>query len=208
MATHDLLGTLEAIHALGLGTADAAASTAKGTLLATAITAVSEAFAEKCGTIIYGTVTGELHDGGRDAVWLKNTPVQGVVTVVEYDGTTAATLTAETNAAKYDDGYTVNLANGKVSRRNDNTAALFPVGSDNVYVTYVAGRFASTSTVSQKFKEAAEITLKNLWRTFDLSAAQSGDFDIPLQTFPRFAIPNAAKELLAREWRTGSGIGD
>ena len=208
MATDDLLGTLEATYALGLGTADAAASTSKGTLLATAISAVSQRIAQLCGTIVYGTVTGELHDGGGSILYLDHQPVQGVVTVVEYDDTTAATLTAETNATKTATNYLADLDNGRVVRRDSNADALFPAGRNNVYVTYVAGRFASTSTVSQRFKEAAEIMLKNVWRTFEASAQQVGEFDTPIAQFPRFAVPNAVKELLADEWRSGSGIGD
>lgn len=207
MATHDLLGTIEASYHLGIGTADAA--TAKtGTLLATAITAVSEALAEKCGTIIYGTVTGELHDGGQPYVYLDRHPVQGVVTVVEYDGTTASTLTAESNSSKPTDAYVADLDNGRIARRNENIDTIFPAGRNNVYVTYVAGRYSSTANVGSRFKEAAAITLKNWWRTYENAIANVSEYEIPSDSFPRFAIPNAAKQLLADEWRSGSGVGD
>lgn len=208
MAANDLLGTLEAQYALGLGTLDATAASRKGTLLATAITAVSESIAEHYGTVIYGTVTGELHDGGRPYVYLDHQPVQGIVQVVEYDETTAATLTAESNTSKPADGYVVELANGRVGRRNGNADTNFPKGVNNVYVTYVAGRYASTATVGAKWKEAASLYLKSVWRAYEDAVGQVDEFDVPVAQFPRFAIPNAVKELLARERRTGSGTGD
>lgn len=208
MAANDLLGTLEAAYALQLGTVDAGAATAKGTLLATAITAVSESIADHYGTVVYGTVTGELHDGGRGYVYLKHQPVQGIVEVVEYDETTAATLTAETNASKPATGYVVDLDVGRIARRDGNADTLFPKGKKNVYVTYVAGRYASTATVGQKWKEAAALYLKSVWRSYENAAGQLDEFDVPVAQFPRFAVPNAVKEMLASERRTGSGIGD
>lgn len=207
MATHDLLGTIEASYALGIGTADAA--TAKtGTLLATAITAVSEKLAQSVGTIIYATVTAELHDGGRPVVYLDHQPVAQIVQVVEYDNTTAATLSAESNTSKTANDYALDTDAGQLIRRNSNADDSFPRGRKNVLVTYVAGRFASTATVGQRYKEAAALTLKNAWRAYENSAAQVNEFDVPIAQFPRFTIPNAVKELLADEWRSGSGIGD
>lgn len=207
MAATDWLGTLEASYALGLGATDIA--TAKtGTLLATAITAVSEALVERVGPMVYGTVTGELHDGGYGWVYLDQHPVQGVVQVVEYDSTTASTLTAESNSSKPDTSYLATLASGKIERRNGGAAAWFPAGRANVYVTYVAGRYASTATVGQRYKEAAAIMLKNVWRTYESQAATLNEFDVPQAAFPRFGIPNSVKDLLADEWRVGSGIGD
>ena len=208
MAATDLLSLNEACHTLGLGTLDAAVTTPKGTVLAMAVSAVSDALADKCGTIIYGTVTGELHNGGGNIIYTTRSPLQSVVTLVEYDNTTAATLTAETNTTKTATNYLADLDNGRIIRRDSNLDATFPVGRQNIYVTYVAGRFASTATVGSRFKEAAALTLKNAWRAYEASVQQVGEFDTPIESFPRFTIPNAVKELLANEWRVGSGIGE
>lgn len=204
MAADDLLTAAEARRFVNLGTADLT----RGTLLAQYVTAASRAIAKGCGTIIYGTVTGELHSGGGNAIYLDAHPVASLVAVVEYDNTTAATLTAETNATKPAAGYRATLKNGKIVRRDTNTDALFPAGRDNIYVTYVAGRFASTTTVDDRFKTACGLVLKNMWRAQEFGMGNTDEFDIPQASFPRFTVPNAAKELLADEWHYGSGTGD
>ena len=208
MAATDLLSLNEGAYALGLGTLDVAVTTARGTLLAQAISGVSNRLAGAVGTIIYGTITAELHSGGGNVVYLRESPVAQIVQVVEYDNTTASTLTAETNTTKTSTNYLVNLNSGRIVRRDTNADARYPVGSDNVLVTYVAGRYASTATVGPLFKEAAAIFLKNIWRTYESSASLTNEFDVPISSFPHFGIPNAVKELLADEWREGSGIGD
>jgi len=122
MADSDLLGTIEAKEILGIGAAD----TSYGTALARAITAVSDRIAEAVGTIVYGTVT-DYFNGGRPRVWLRS-PVAQIVQVVEYDNTTAATLTAETNTTKTDYNYVVGTASGELVRRQSNYDYPFPSG--------------------------------------------------------------------------------
>lgn len=202
MAASDLLGTLEAKEILGIGTADAA----KGTALARAITAVSDRISAAVGTIVYGTVT-DYFDGGCQSVWLRQ-PVASVIQVVEYDNTTASTLTAETNTSKTSTNYIVGTVNGRLTRRSSNADYYFPHGRNNVLVNYVVGRAASTAAVPERYKEAAAITLKAWWRLYEAGAGRVGEYDVPQASFPTFAVPKAAKELLADEWRTGSGIGD
>ena len=198
----DLLSDTEARQVLGMGTADAS----KGTALARAVSAVSNRLAEACGTIVYGTVT-DYFDGGCSRVWLRQ-PVAQVNTVVEYDNTTAATLTAESNTSKPTTGYYLGTINGELVRRDGNVDSYFPRGRNNVLVTYVVGRAANTAAVPERFKEAAAVTLKNWWRMYEAGAGRVNEYDVPQASFPTFAVPKAAKELLADEWRTGSGIGD
>lgn len=199
----DLLTTVEAKQAIGKGVLDQE----KSALLDAFIGGVTAKIEERFGPVVYGTVTGELHCGGMGHVWLKNTPVASVVTVVEYDYTTAGTLTAESNTSKPAAGYTFNSVNGRLSRRNGNTADRFPTGNDNVYVTYVAGRCQGT-LIPDKWKTAASVMLKNSWRAYELAAAQFGEFDVPQASFPTFAVPKFVDELLAGEVRRGSGTGD
>lgn len=204
MATDDLLTAAEARRFVGLGTADLN----RGTLLAQYVTMASRALVTRVGTIVYATVTGELHSGGGPNVYLQHHPVKQVNQVVEYDNTTASTLTAESNSSKSSTGYVANLTNGRVTRRNDNVTANFPSGLDNVSITYVAGRVASTTDVDDRYKTACGLILKNAWRAQEMSMGSVDEFDVPQASFPRFAIPNAVKDMLADEWHYGSGIGD
>lgn len=203
MATDDLLTAAEARRFVGLGTADLT----RGTLLAQYVTLASRALVTRVGTIIYGTVT-ELQSGGGPHVYLAHHPVKQINQVVEYDNTTASTLTAESNSSKSATGYVVNLTNGRVTRRNDNSTANFPTGIDNVSITYVAGRYAATADVDDRYKTACGLILKNAWRAQEMNMGSVDEFDVPQAAFPRFGIPNAVKDILADEWHYGSGIGE
>lgn len=196
----DLLTDDEARLVLGRGIADAN----KSALLDIAISAVTQVLEDRVGPVVYGTVTGELHSGGGDVLYLKYRPVVQVTQVVEYSGTVGATLTAESNTATPDAGYRVQLANGRLVRRSSNGGACFPLGVDNVLVTYVAGRCQGTA-IPAKYKMAAALTLKSNWRAFESSVTTVGEFDVPTQSFPGFMVPKAAMDLLASEWQSGSG---
>lgn len=130
--------------------------------LAVLVSAVSGQLDELCGPIVQRTVTGEAHDGGA-LVRLKHAPVASVTSVVEYDGTVATTVTAETNTAKATANYVFDSRTGQVRRRSNGWDYAFPAGRGNVVVTYVAGRAATTAAVDAKFKQAASMMLRNLW---------------------------------------------
>jgi len=204
MATDDLLTDGEARRYLGVGVNDSKHTQ----LLAGWITSASRALAVGAGTIVCGTVTGELHHGGKHSIWLRHAPVYSVIQVVEYDYTTAGTLTAESNTSKPAAGYRVNAKSGQLTRRNANVSYPFEVGDDNVYVTYVAGRYTTTVTVDQRFKDACGLILQNVWRSYEDQVGSSDEFDIPQAAYPRFVVPNAVKDLLGDEWQYGSGTGD
>jgi hypothetical protein len=204
MATDDLLSFAEAKTYVNSGTNDEQ----KADLLRAWITASSQLLAEKVGPVLYGTVT-ETHNGGGCHVYLKKSPVQSIVQVVEYDGLTAGTLTAESNTSKPAAGYYLDAVAGKITRRNDNTTDSFPRGMGNISVQYVAGRYATHGSITDtRFKTATGLILKNAWRAYEASVGLDNEFDVPQASFPRFAIPNAVKDMLGDEWRTGSGIGD
>jgi hypothetical protein len=201
--TYDLLTNTEARQIVGVGGLDAT----KDELLAQYVSGVSNKLAECVGSIVAGTVVDSF-DGGCTHVWLR-APIYGTLTyVVEYDSTTAGTLTVETNASKPDAGYLVDTESGRLTRRSGNADSRFPVGRDNVVVSYTVGRCASTATVPERFKMAAGIMLKNAWRTVERGTINNGEYDVPQASFPTFAVPNAVKQLLADEWQVGSGIGD
>ena len=129
------------------------------------ITAASRMIDQVVGPVVVRTVT-ELHDGGKDRIWLRQPPVPTVTTVTEYDYTTATVLTAESNASKPDAGYllrTVGTAS-YLARRTGGSATTFSSGDQNIEVVYQAGRYATTATVDARFKEAAVQAAIHLWQ--------------------------------------------
>ncbi len=208
MATNDILTLAEAKRYVSVNTAD----TDKDVLLAAAITAVSTKLDHSVGPVVYATITGEVHDGGDgsharyDRIYLDYSPVGTVTQVLEYDGTTAATLTAQSNTSQTANQYAVDRVTGKLSRRDSNMPACFPQGLGNVVVTYVAGRFTAGTITDDRYKAAAGLMLQNWWRTEQPALGNVGEFDVPQVNFPTFAVPKAVKDLLADQWRSESGF--
>lgn len=191
MAATDLLTTTEAKAAIGKGVSDAT----QGTLLAQYVTAVSEKLVDCCGPIVQsGTVSEVIYPAG--AVYLAQYPVASVTSV---DSSALGSLSAS--------DFRLVSASGKLERLVDGIPCGFPSGG-TITAVYTPGRCASTATVPDKFKLAASQMLKNAWRANEPAVATVGEFEVPRDTFPRFAVPNSVKELLGREWQSGSGVGD
>lgn len=202
MATTDVLTAAEARQALRVGVND----TTNTSLLTAAVSAVSVMLDDVCGPIVQRAVTGERHDGGDADIWLDQWPVTEITTLTEYQGSTAVALTEETAgtspaAGFYAERYRPGTAaySGRVFRRSGGADRGFYPGRGNVVATYTAGRFESTTNVDERFKGAARVVLENLWQQFRDSVDRSGEFETPMTAFPRFGLPNAAKELLADE---------
>jgi len=190
--TYDLLTLAEGKRALKIGPN----STDKDTQLAMYITGVSRAMDDTFGPSVNRTVTGELHDGGVPVIFPRKWPVSSVTSVVEYDQTTAGTLTAESATSQPTDSYLLDSNGISIRRRNAGSDTYFASGRRNIYVTYVAGRAASTSAVDAQFKLGAALFLKNVWRAEEQGLVELDEFDVPRQNFPSFAVPNAVKDLL------------
>jgi hypothetical protein len=178
-------------------------------LMSNWISTVSNLFdqASKCGPVVQRTLTAETHSGGRSYIKLKNRPVASVSSVTEYNLTAAQTLAAESNTSKTANDYYADLDRGYIYRRTSGMDYMFPDGRGNVVVTYVAGRFADTASVSDQFKEAALVTIAFNWKN------QQGT---PNVTFPDgttssvgvpWAIPKAAIDILGDEYRLQVGVG-
>lgn len=172
------------------------------------ITATSLALDAKVGPIVKRTVTDEFHDGRGSYFYTRLYPVLTFTTVTEYNGTTATVLSVETNASKPSPGYLAEqyepnpaLLSGRIRRRGSGFDAWFPEGSGNIVVTYVAGRFEDTAAVDERFKSAARLTLQNLWNSQRPNLGDVGEFEVPQSNWPRFAIPNAVRQMLANEWQ-------
>jgi len=193
MASTDLVTLAEAESYMG---ADSDAPT-----LALFVTAVSRLIDERVGPVVQRTITGETHDGGDRNIFLKHAPLSSVTSVTEYQGNTAVTLTAETPSTSPGSGFLVDLTTGQVTRRSGKIDWHFWPGRDNVTVTYVAGRYADTASVDERFKMAALISIRQLWaREQGMGTVTFGPDGAPILG-ATFALPNAALAMLGFDVR-------
>lgn len=207
MATTDLLTLAEAKVYVGVADLD----TSYDSDLQRAVTAVSEAMDEPTafGPAVTRTVADEvLVTSNSSGVRLSSArtrlfPVTSFASVVEYVSGTPTVLTRQTISSLPEDGYYAwpypgGLFSGLLGRRSGGECFTW---NGDALVTYVAGRFANTTAVPARWKEAAGLILQQIWQTREPSADNLGDYDVPRSSFPRFDIPNAAKLLLWGEWQ-------
>lgn len=172
-------------------------------LLTAYITAVSQAIDQACGPVVIRTVTAEMHDGGADRIFLNSYPIVALSAITEYAGTSSVVLTEQTAGTIPDAGYLVRKDAGYIERLSSGQPWQFSTGVGNVSVTYTAGRFANTAAVSAKFKQAAAITLANIWRReFGMSNAP----EYGLVAGVTYLLPNAAVALLDGEMQLNYGV--
>lgn len=167
--------------------------------MAAFITAVSRRLDTLVGPVVNRTVTSERADGGSHYIILKKRPVFSVTTVTEYVSTTGTAIVAEGDSSKTGYDYLLDATPGILYRRSSGSDALWARGRKNVVITYVAGRYADTTTVDQKYKIAAGIMLANLWHREQGQVTVEAPLFGPGTNFPTFAVPNAVIELLADE---------
>jgi hypothetical protein len=208
MAEHDLLTKPEAKRALRISEGDVD----EDDILEVYITAASDFLDEQIGPTVARTVINERHDGlnraqtgYRTAVILRNRPVLTIMSVT-VDGT-FLTQASDYHADPYP--FDETLFSGVLRRRWGNVAGPWDYGTANIVCTYIAGRVQATSNVTPRFKRAATIVLENLWRDREAGVEELGEYTVPRQSFPGFAMPRAAAQLLTREmgFRETYGIG-
>lgn len=193
--TYDLLSLSEAKQAIGTSIA----ATDLDTSVASYVTTVSRIIDANCGPMVQRTYSNELHSGGNRVIRLNNWPATTLTTVTEYQGTTAVTCTAETPGVYPTNGYLFDAPSGYVLRRASGADATWAKGRSNIVVTYTAGRFASTSTVDPRVKQAAAALLRHLWAIqYGTGNITFGEMDMPVPI--GYAIPNRVKEMLASYW--------
>jgi hypothetical protein len=175
------------------------------------VTATSLLLDHKVGPAVRRTITDETHDGGQGTIWARLYPVTSYTTIIEYAGLTATALTVENNLAQPAAAYRAEpyapdptLFSGRLDRRASGGDTYYPAGAANIIITYVAGRYADTASVDERFKAAARLTLQNLWNSQRPNLALVGEFEVPQSNWPRFAVPNAVREMLADEWHGGT----
>lgn len=207
--SRDLLTLAEGKRILRISVGDSS----EDDLLVGYITAVSRELDRVAGHTVAHSVTNELHDGTnssgrgyRSKIILRHRPVIAVTTVIEYQSGAATSLTAETTTVHPGDGYLAErydpdptLSNGHIRRRSTGEDAWWAYGRQNLSFTYTAGRVSSTIQVDARFKRAAALTLENMWRDREPGLEPQGEFDVPRQSFPTFALPRAAMQLLSEE---------
>jgi len=168
-------------------------------LLSGYITSVSRMLDKACGPIVQRTVTDEKHNGGGAVILPEFYPVASVTSVTEYSGTTGTTVVEETVSTAPSDGFI--LYGSKLIRRAGKRDSLWAFGRHNILVTYVAGRYADTLSVDDRFKRAAFIALGNLWRREQgMGTVTFGADGTPL-VGATYALPNAAKAFIQDDLR-------
>lgn len=169
-------------------------STANATTITYLITAVSRRLDRGVGPIVRRTLTAETYDGEGSFIQLKSWPVTSVTTVTE----DAVTLTS--------DDYYIDTEKGLLYRIQGDYDYVWKCGRDNIEATYIAGRYASTATVDEDYKQGARLMLRHLWRSEEWNVNGLGvqDFDVPQVAFPSFSVPKAVIDWFGPLWRESS----
>lgn len=205
MAATDILTIDEARTAVNLG-----GQSSQDAQLGMFVSGITGRIDDLCGPVVIRTVTDEAHDGGDRRIWLDESPVDSVTTVVEWLSTTSNNLTAETNSSKPASGFLLDHAGNAayLIRRSSGSDTRFPAGRRNVVVTYEAGRFASTSAVDGKFKLAVASILRRVYKresavwSHSPGAFSELDADTPTPSGMFFrALDPMVKEFLGDEVR-------
>ena len=212
--THDWLTLSEAKKVLS---AKASASNSDG-VIASVISAASRTLDKAVGPAVRRVVVDEVHSGGGRSVELRSGPVYSISSVVEYQHGSATTLTLNApgtyptngyHAAPYKPQPELNLRSGLLFRTYTGHRGTFWCMDDNIVVNYVGGRYADTASVDARFKEACKVVVKNWFRMYEASVGVplGGELPMPTQSFPTYAIPNAARLMLRDVWQSYVGFG-
>lgn len=203
MATLDILTSAEAaetIDAPGLSTVK----------LAKVVTAASLALDTYVGPVVRRTITNERHENraGRSELELRRWPVVSISSCSEFTRSGAeAVLSVETPSSRPSAGIRLEPTHSEpelglfgpiVTRRASGRDAPF---EESVHVTYVAGRFAATANVDERYKEAVRLLVANLFQRVLIGRGTLDGYDVPRYPFPTFAIPGSVRGLLSDVWQ-------
>lgn len=142
------------------------------------VTGISTRIDKLCGPVVHREIVDERHDGGDVRIWLDHPPAHAVTSVTEWAGGVATVLDPESDATRPVDGFLLDHTHlmSYVWRRRSGADARFAAGRRNVVVTYTAGRFATTATVDERFKMAAQSIIRRVWKRESEAWAQTPDF--------------------------------
>ena len=216
----DIISAADALAAINAATTP--------TELERMVTSVSRVIDDMCGPVVVRTITAEVHPGGRPSIMLRRWPVTSITTVREITAPgTITTLSAVAWGAASDGYYPVQSASTssptllsrelrRVRQGYDVNWGLSPAYATwidrAVEVTYVAGRYATTSVVDRRFAEACAAVLRRLWKRESGAWAQAASFFAtddesvaPTSGFFR-AVKPIVEELLHDELAWSPGI--
>jgi hypothetical protein len=196
--TLDVLTDDEARAALSWGALDSS----KDDLLAACVTAASRRLDVCVGPVVRRSVTSETCAPHGSVIELAYGPVTAVSSVTEAGTALAA---GDWYAEPYRPNPT--LLSGVLVRRSGDFDHPWDCERGTVTVGYLAGRFASTTSVDPVYKQACGLILKNLWRSYEDNVGQVDDFTVPQQGLPGVAVPKVVRDLLPGEWQTTVGFG-
>lgn len=139
----------------------------------------------------------EYYSGGVTRFTLNWLPIVSITSIVETYGQTNYTLTEVTlGGASTGFGFTVDYVTGAIVRRAYNAEAMFPVGTNNVKVTYVVGQ---ATAIPANVRLGALMLVQHLWTSSQMNRNGGrpglGGDDV-FTVGAGFAVPNRVRELL------------
>ncbi len=199
MADYDIIDIGEAMDVLNVPDADAAK-------LQPWISTVSAAIDYWCGPVIKRSAdVTETHDGGTSVIRLDHWPVVSITSVTDYGTTCIQETDAESPPSegylleRYTETPELELWGPKLIRRTAGRTTRWYSEQRAVSVVYRPGRFEDLEAVDYRFRGAAIVTLQNFWRSSQVAVQEFGEYQLPSQSFAKFGLPNAAKDLLGTE---------
>lgn len=187
MASTDLITLDEARKALRLPASD----NTNDTDLEMYVSAVTEPVEDVIGPGVSQSFTRNF-DGGRNSIVLLG-----------HGGVSVTAVTESGNPLTADSDYVVDTVAGILMRGTYLAPRPFFYGRQNIVVTWTAGPFATTASVSPTVKLAARIILRHLWISDQPGRAGGGGSGEQMASTPSgFAIPARAMELLNNRDRT------
>jgi len=138
----------------------------------------------------------EYYSGGQSQINVSSLPIMSITSVIETYGQTNYTLQeVSLGGVSTAFAFTIDYSTGRIVRRAYNAEAMFPVGTNNVQVTYTPGR----STVPANVRLATLMLIQHLWGSSQMNrngGRPNFGGDDTFTSGAGFAVPNRVRELL------------
>lgn len=137
------------------------------------VTGISRRVDGLYGPVVQRTVTAEQHRGGCSLIIPRKVPILSVTTLTEYSGTTPQVLAAENFPTVTANDYYLDPVTSHIHRKASGYDSVFAF--TRVILTYEAGRFTTTATVGEDYKQAARGVLVGMFAKYAGNWARGGD---------------------------------